>query len=83
MNLVVPNDRVAPRPNLDPRKRVAVDIVVLQNPPPPSEKVDAPLEPPEDFVVSESGVAFARDPDTSVCVGKDLVLDELTPSLCA
>ena len=81
MNLVIPNDGVAPRPYLDPGERVAMDIVVLQDAPPTSEEVHAPLETAKDLVVTESGVALACYPDSSIRVGKYLVLDKLTTPL--
>ena len=81
VDLIVPNYRVAPSSNLNPSQGVAVNIIVLQNPSPPSKKVHAPLETPEDFVVTQGWVAFTSDPDTSVSVGKYFVLNELAPSL--
>ena len=81
MNLVIPNDRVAPRPNLDPSQRVAMDIIILQNPSPSAEKVDPTLKPPKYLVVSEGWVAFTGNPHSGVRVGKYLVLNKLTTPL--
>ena len=81
VNLVIPNNRVAPRPYLDPRQRVAMDIVFLEYAPPTSKEVHAPLETAEYLVVTESRVALTGDPDAGIGVGKYLVLYELAPPL--
>ena len=82
MNLVVSNDRVASRPNLDPCECVAMDIVVLQDTSTPSEEIHAPLQPPKDLVIAEGRVTLTSDPHSGIGVGEDLVLNELTPPLC-
>ena len=81
VDLVIPNDGVAPRANLHAGQRVAVDIVLLQHATPIGEEVHAPLEPTVDLVIFEGGVAFSGDPHPSVRVGIDLIFDKLATPL--
>ena len=81
MDLVIPNDGVAPCPDLHSGQRVAVDIVLLQHATPIGKEVHAPLQPSVDLVVLEGGVALTCDPHTCIRVGIDLVLDKLATSL--
>ena len=68
-------------PNLHPCQRVAMDVIILQNTTPTSKEVHTPLESRKDLVVEQCGVALASDPDPSIRVGINLVLNELSTSL--
>ena len=81
VNFIFSNDRIAPRSDLHPGQRVAMDIIVLQDTTPICKEVHASLKSSVDLIVLERGVAFARDPYSSIRVGKDLVLDKLTSAL--
>lgn len=81
MNLIISDDRVAPRSDLNPSQCVAMDFIVLQNTTPTSKEVHSPLESTVYLIVLECGVALSCDPHTSVCIGIDLVLNELPSSL--
>ncbi len=81
VDFIVPNDRVAPRSDLYTRKRVSMDIVILQNTTPICKEVHTPLKSPVNLVILKSGIAFASDPHASVGIGEYLVLDKLTSSL--
>lgn len=81
MDLVISDDRVTPRPYLDPGQGVAMDIVVLQDAPPTSKEVHASLETAKYLVVTESRITLTCNPDPSIGVGKYLVLYELTTPL--
>ena len=81
VDFIVPNYRVTPGTDLYPCECVAMDIVVLQYATPTSKEVHAPLHSAVDLVVLEGGVAFTRDPDTSVGVGVYLVVYKLSSTL--
>ncbi len=81
VNPVVSDDRVTPRPNLHPSQRVAMDIVVFQDTTPTSKEVHAPLKTSKYLVVKQGGVTLAGDPHSSVSVGENLVLNELSSAL--
>ena len=81
MDLVIPNDRVAPRSDLHSCQCVAMDVVLLQDTTPIGKEVHAPLHPSIDIVILEGGVTFTCDPYTCVRVSEDLILDELTTPL--
>ena len=63
------------------KERLTVNVVVLKDSSSTSEKVDTSLQTRKDLVVLERGIALAGDPDPSVSVGKDLVLQELSTTL--
>ena len=58
-----------------------MDIVVLEDTPPTSEEVNSALETAKYLVVAKCRITFAGDPDSSIRVGKYLVLYELATSL--
>ena len=81
MNFVIPNYRVAPRPDLYPGQRVAMDIVALQDATPTTKEVDSALKPSKYLVVTKGGVTLASYPYSGIRVGKYLVLYELATPL--
>ena len=60
------------------KERLTVNVVVLKDSSSTSEKVDTSLQAWKDLIVLECGIALAGDPNPSVSVGKDLVLQELS-----
>ena len=81
MDLIVSNDGVTPSTDLYTSQCVAMDIVVLQNPPPTSKEVHSPLETRVYLVVPQGGATLAGDPNPCIRVCINFVFNKLASTL--
>lgn len=81
MYLIVPHDRIAVGPYLNPRQRIPVNIIVLDQSSSFPEDVNAALVSVVDLIPTDRWVAVRSDPDASEVVRVDLVVDELAETV--